>query len=312
MRRIGTIADEGGALRFADYLLTLDIATRADPAPDGWAIWVRKEDQVPLAKDELAAFQAEPDADRYQGASQAARAIRRKQEEADRHHARNTIDLRGRLGRARIGGGPVSRALIGTSVAVFLLQTFGGAIGLDPFPWLTFTTWQRLDDGQVVSGGLGPILRGQIWRLVTPVFLHFGFFHLGFNLWWTHRLGTMLEPRLGWREFLALVLGLAILSNLAQYAFPDLFDLAPSMRTGSAPFGGLSGVVMGLIGFVWTGSRSDPRLAGVQLSTQSTAILLIYLVACSAGWVGPIANTAHMAGLGAGMLAGAAAGWRRT
>ena len=49
MRQIGTIADETDARTFADYLLTLGITTRLDPLPDGWAVWVHKEDLVPQA-----------------------------------------------------------------------------------------------------------------------------------------------------------------------------------------------------------------------------------------------------------------------
>ena len=98
MRQIGTIPEEQAARTFADYLLTRDITTRLLPSSDGWEVWVHKEDLVPRAKEELDAFLARPGEARYREANREAQALRREAERKDRQHARNTVDLRGRLG----------------------------------------------------------------------------------------------------------------------------------------------------------------------------------------------------------------------
>ena len=60
MRQAGTLPGEQQAERFADYLLTLGITTRLEKQGDAWAVWVREEERVPQAKEELAAFARNP------------------------------------------------------------------------------------------------------------------------------------------------------------------------------------------------------------------------------------------------------------
>ncbi len=58
------------------------------------------------------------------------------------------------------------------------------------------------------------ILAGQVWRLVTPIFLHFGPFHLLFNMVFLYLLGGMIEERRGPWRYLLLGLVCAVLSNV--------------------------------------------------------------------------------------------------
>lgn len=131
------------------------------------------------------------------------------------------------------------------------------------------------------------IKHGQVWRLVTPAFLHFGPMHLIFNMMWLWTLGCSLETYLRRVKFLLLVAIIAVVSNVAQ------------ALSGGTNFGGMSGVVYGLFGFVVVHGKLHPR-GGLYLNPRTVRYMLIWLVVCFTGLVGPIANWAHLFGLFAG------------
>jgi GlpG protein len=148
--------------------------------------------------------------------------------------------------------------------------------------------------------GLERILSGQVWRLVTPIFLHFGIPHILFNAWAIILEGTLIETRRSSFRLGVLVLVSAVLSNLGQYAFMDKFD--PSGLHG---FGGLSGVSYALFGYVWMKSQYEPE-QGMILHPNTIMFALLWLVLCMTGAMGPIANAAHVVGLVVGMVFGLA------
>jgi GlpG protein len=113
-----------------------------------------------------------------------------------------------------------------------------------------------------------------------------------FNLLWLKDLGGILEARIGTARFAGAVAFVAVVSNLAQYA------------AGGAAFGGMSGVVYGLFGYLWVRGRLDFRF-GVFLSPTTSGLLMIFLALGVFGLLGPTANAAHFSGL----VAGGALGW---
>ncbi|OUS15985.1 hypothetical protein A9Q88_09375 [Gammaproteobacteria bacterium 50_400_T64] len=142
---------------------------------------------------------------------------------------------------------------------------------------------------------------GEYWRFVTPAFLHFGIFHVVFNSLWLWEFGRRVELVSGRSAYLVLMLTLASGSNAGQY----LWD-------GPVLFGGLSGVVYGLVGYVWIRNRIAPQPV---LNVQPGIIYMLigWLLVCLFGIVdvfinGGVANGAHVSGLLIGMLAGALAG----
>jgi len=133
---------------------------------------------------------------------------------------------------------------------------------------------------------------GDFWRLLTPVFLHFGVAHIVFNMLWLWQLGGPLERRLGSTELLTLIVVVGVLSNLAQYFFKP-----------ESLFGGMSGVVYALLGYFWMQGRFNPRF-GMALRQPIVIMMLIWFVVCWLGVVGNIANMAHTAGLILGVVWG--------
>ena len=146
------------------------------------------------------------------------------------------------------------------------------------------------------------VKKGQLWRLATPMFLHFGVIHIAFNMMWLWQFGVVLETRFRSLRFLALVLAVAVLSNLAQGFF------------GGTNFGGMSGVNYGLFGFLLLRSKLHPSPEFV-MNPRVVALMLIWLVVCFTGSFGPVANAAHLVGFISGGAIGMinalmAGGWR--
>jgi GlpG protein len=135
------------------------------------------------------------------------------------------------------------------------------------------------------------IWKRQFWRLITPIFLHFGWIHLIFNVTNLHAFGLMIEARKGSLFLLVMVVFIACTSNVAQLYWSHSFL-----------FGGMSGVLYGLFGYVWIKGRRDPLFCDVRLSPGLVAMMMGWLVACWTGFLGPIANTAHLAGLVMGVV----------
>lgn len=140
---------------------------------------------------------------------------------------------------------------------------------------------------------------GEFWRLITPVFLHFGFLHIIFNLLWLKDLGKVLEHKRGPFFFAVFFIITAILSNFAQYL------------TFGPMFGGMSGVVYGFLGFLWMNSTFNSH-SEITLPKHDVNMMIIWFFLCMVGLIGNIANAAHGVGLTVGMLFGIWSGVRES
>ena len=127
-------------------------------------------------------------------------------------------------------------------------------------------------------------------RLLGPALFHFSWLHIVFNTMWWWQLGGSVERVLGKGALINLFLVTAIFSNLGQF-----------IVTGPN-FGGLSGVVYGLVGYVWWYGWLVPE-KGLTISKPIIGFLLFWLVL---GYVDVLpvnmANTAHLLGLVSGCL----------
>jgi len=295
MRQIGTVADPQNANRLADYLLTLGIRSRIEASDTGAAVWIYDEDQRERATGELAQFNANPADPRYEAAARQARQIEQQAQAEEKRYRKNVVELRERWSQNSISRRPLTFAL----VAISALVAVGSHFGNDPYNepllrWLWITP-PVVADGEVIDfHGLSATLHGQWWRLITPIFIHFGVMHLLFNAFATIDLGSQVEMLRGTWRMLLLVLVLALVSNLAQF-----FESGPA-------FGGLSGVGYGLFGYVWMKSRYEPR-SGFFMHPNTVVVMLAWFVYCYSPWaIALVANTAHAAGLGLGIACGIA------
>jgi GlpG protein len=296
VRQIGTLPKGLDPKVFADYLLTLGIKSRVDDQPEGWQLWIYNEDHFARARDEFQSYASAPDAPQYQSAVQAAEAVRRKREQIERQFRKNdrrVADLWAYPGFRRR---PLTMALVAVSVIVFLLQNsqWGPSVREE----LHFASYYVDAKGQL-DDGLSDMRHGEIWRLVTPIFMHGNIIHILFNMSCLSYFGTSIEIRRGTLRFAGLVLISAILSNVGQFMWMERTDPGKPHF-----FLGFSGVGYALFGYIWMKSLYEPE-QGMIIHPNNVNIMLGWLVLCMTGVLPiPIANAAHFIGMAVGILLG--------
>jgi len=289
MRVIGHLPEETIARTFGDFLYVQGIANQVEHQPhDGWAIWVLDEDKLESAGRLLAEFRTNPSDAKYKTEGRKAAELHEKEkldEEAYRKKLRHGRHLFRPL--TPYGFGPLTFALIAASVTVFFLSSFGRNEEAVRALFLTDFSTGSWDTS------LPEIRHGQIWRVFSPMFIHFNVFHILFNMLWLRDLGSMIEGRQSSLHLLALVLVISGCSNVAQCYI--------GMR--GPVFGGMSGVVYGLLGYVWMRGKFDPG-SGLFLHPTTVWMMIIWFFACLVGVITHIANTVHAVGLGIGLAWG--------
>jgi GlpG protein len=313
MRQLTTLQDEAAARRFAAWLVVQKIEARADAEGDGWAVWVIDEDQLPAARQQLAEFQVDPNNTRYRGAQQQAANLERAEQQKRELAQKNTIQMSGRWGTGAptAKSMPVVLTLILISILVFVLTNWGNEEGPGWRSTLQFSSGAAL-----LKKGRGPptevwqnIRAGEIWRLVTPMFLHFGMMHIAFNMMAMYDFGGQIESRIKSRWFLLMVLVLAAVSCVAQVMVDSWLEQT-TLFPLVGDFGGMSGVNYGLFGFVFMRAYVLQDRNYV-LRPGTSFILFAWLILCFASnygvfdmGIGSVANTAHVSGMLAGMAIG--------
>jgi rhomboid protease GlpG len=280
MRLIGHLPNEASALTFSDFLYVQGIHNQIEHEHDGWGIWIHSEDEIDKAKDLLKGFAGNPNDPRFHKHSRRASQIKEQEIKEDQAAKEKTFD-RSTIFKSTMPYG------VGALTVLFMALSVGAS-------GLAFTN----PDAQIFEllkisnyrSGLREVMTGEIWRLFTPALLHGGWLHLFFNMWWLLDLGSMIEGRQSSRSVLALVLVIGILSNLTQWYF------------AGPNFVGMSGVVYGLLGYIWMRSKYDPS-SGLFLHSQTVLMMLIWFFAC---WfvIPGVANYAHTGGLVVGMAWG--------
>lgn len=149
------------------------------------------------------------------------------------------------------------------------------------------------------------IFHGQVWRIITPIFLHAGILHFLFNMLWLWFLGKMVEGNMSSISYLSFILLTGAVSNTFQYLMTGPF------------FMGISGVLCAMAGYIWSRKKIAPweiypidrgtllflgffifGLLGLQLVTFYLQMVHNYTFPLN------FANTAHISGVLMGLILG--------
>lgn len=147
------------------------------------------------------------------------------------------------------------------------------------------------------ASGLFPLLAdidslSDVLRTLTPMLLHFGEIHLVFNLLWLWYFGKQLEPVQPRTLYLMLIVLLAFISNTAQYLVLEYNN-----------FGGMSGVVYGLVAYTWVIHNLMPR-SRLMINNSMFAVFVAAMILMEVFASSLIATAAHVGGLLAGLVLG--------
>jgi len=326
MRSLTTIEGKSDAEAFVAYLLTLGISTHVEPTsppsmgnaiesarPEAWEVWIKNEDLMAQAKEELATFLANPKDPKYSAALKQANQILRNQREEARLRQRNIQSPRLDDNRSSMFSGrlpPLTLTLIILCCVFGLLTSFSqpgpeNRLGLSIVKQLKFVDMGLYSKSKDPAASLK---RGEYWRVFTPAFLHGDPLHLLMNMLGLASLGRIVERMIGLRRYALLLVLLAAGSHLPQGLLGEnLFGFKG--LSGSPNFVGISGVIMGLFGYVAVKTKMRPDL-GFAISAQAYFMVGILLVMGFAGEmfgkVGNLhmANFAHLGGLVAGAILG--------
>lgn len=265
------------ALALGDYLSSIDMPNHLEPDPDGFAVVLDNPDDFAQARQELEGFLTSPNDPRYWRASW----------QSGRAQAESVYPDSGApaaMGWWHRAGG-LTRTVTLLCVLVFV------GLGLSP---ATLFEWLRFPSALTINA-----IDSQWWRLLTPAILHFSFMHIAFNLLWWWELGGLIEKGQSAGRLLGISVVIALISNAAQ-----------GLQYGQN-FGGLSGVIYGLLGYLWLYPVFNPA-AGFRLRQEILWFMLGWLAIGYTGVLdvlfGPVSNVGHLSGLLAGMGLGIVVG----
>ena len=185
--------------------------------------------------------------------------------------------------------------LIVVAVVISLLSNFGSLIAIiEP---LTFTKISISNQGflSFSSAEQTYLIENQWWRLITPMFLHFSFAHLAFNCLWIYVLGEKIERVDGKLTFTLIIILTGVFSNLLQYFW-----------TSSSLFGGLSGVIYGMLGYCLV-MEMESNYDKYGLPPGLYLFMIAWLILGFLGILdlfgfGSVANFAHLGGMLSGLM----------
>jgi len=179
-------------------------------------------------------------------------------------------------------------------------STFRGTYGLIAFTALIFAAqWivQSLTGSDLLlqwgAKSKPEMLQGQVWRFITPIFLHVNIPHVFVNMYSLYAIGPAVERFFGTPRFLALYL----LSGFSGVVFSLAFSPYPSA--------GASGAIFGLLGALAVFLYLHREIFGRFGRLQLRQLIIVALLNLALGLMPGIDNWGHLGGL----LAGGGLAW---
>lgn len=206
MRQLETFSAEAEARTLADAMYADGIETTVSTSRDGGhALWVHDDARLDDARALLALFRASPGDPKFAESVKVAKDRRRDAERKDRE-AQKRIARARRATEPRSGMGMASLFFVLASVGVFAMGQLMDASGL--IGALAFV-------GPDATSTFDSIARGEVWRLVTPMFITHSAFNLFFASLFFLSLGSLFEQRHRSRA----MIGLALVSTAVANVF---------------------------------------------------------------------------------------------
>lgn len=179
----------------------------------------------------------------------------------------------------RLSQAKVTSGLMVINIIVFILMTLSGG--------------SENIENLIRFGANSKILvaEGEWWRLFTASFIHIGFFHILFNMYFFYSLGPVFERLFGSMNFLIIYLIAGIFGNLLSFAFGSPYTVSAGASTSLY---GMLGLAIGLMATY----RDDEIIRSFGASFISVVVInVIYsLLAPGVGIYG------HLGGFVAGFL----------
>ncbi|MBW4936046.1 rhomboid family intramembrane serine protease [Marinobacter sp. F4206] len=270
VKQLDTTVDLAG---FSRWLTGQGVAHRITEENDQQVLWLENPDHAEPVLAALDRFLAEPEL-----------------RDAVERQQHSPVFVRGRW-QPSARHAPVVLGLIIFAVIMVWVTAMGrnelaaALMVIDPrdFDWSTMAG--RMD------ALANTLASGQVWRLLTPDFLHFSWTHIIFNAVMLWFLGSQIEWFDGRGRLITLFLATSIFSNGLQYLV-------------SGPlFGGLSGVVYGILGYCWLSQRKVPRF---HFPPALVTFAVVWMVIGFTPFtellgLGRMANEAHLGGFVSGV-----------
>lgn len=281
MRKLLSAEDRKKAESIRWYLESKGVESWIDEEDSSdCTVWLINEEQEELALS-LARQATNPDLSKEN--STLIREAKLEQEKKEKAEKKRSASQRKVQNQGIFGQFPVTIYLMIICVTVFSFNEFSShsiiyqKLTFSLNPYSHYWKFKNFDE----------IFNGEVWRLVTPVFLHFGWFHILFNMMWFWQLGSASESTMSTKKFLYFLLWVSIISNTGFYL------------VAGPMFGGLSGVNYALCGWLWGIERFGHSNRGA-LNQQTASFFFFWYIIClalSVTGLMNIANTIH--GLGA-------------
>ncbi len=303
MRYLAEVEGKQRAESFVAWLITKAIDTHIEQSRTReqlWEIWIRDEDKLAQAKQELSEFESNSSDPKYAAAIETARQIIKTKQAAVQTAAKNVrpVRYRGASPAQAVSGPlpPLTLTIILSCIVISLLSNFtkpgmNSKLGLQIIDKMFFVSPLAYEaSGQDPTASLK---RGEFWRIITPIFMHGDPIHLFMNMLGLIALGRITERLIGTPRYGLMILILGILPMLLACLMPLKWDGSPFTV-------GISGVIYGLAGYLWLISSQRPDL-GFRVPDVLIIFMLLFIVLGFAGLFHGVSHWAHLGGFLSGL-----------